>query len=289
MIIFYDDKNITNLFLNSDIIEIPNNKRKLLFGGNDNNLNNIIITDDYDNTTTYNDKLYIKLMKDENGKFKNDNIDHYYKLLKIHDELIFKKELLFEEFPEQLMGVKFIDPNSCVLEIGANIGRNSCVIGKILNDSSKLLVFEPHYETVNNDLVRNRDNNNLKFRIENGTISNYPLVQHYWNTKRRLYVQEPGWTPINTLTWSEVKQKYNDMNFDTLVLDCEGYIYNIVVDEPDFFNNFKTIIIENDFKNLDHKLFINNSLLKFNFVNVYREPGGFQPCYGCFYETWIKK
>ena len=40
------------------------------------------------------------------------------------------------------MSVIFINPNDCVLEIGGNIGRNSCVIGKILNDSNHLLVID---------------------------------------------------------------------------------------------------------------------------------------------------
>jgi hypothetical protein len=40
------------------------------------------------------------------------------------------------------MSIMFIKPDDCVLEIGGNIGRNSCVIGKVLNDSNNLLVIE---------------------------------------------------------------------------------------------------------------------------------------------------
>ena len=51
-----------------------------------------------------------------------------------------------DELPEQLMitflEVTFINPNDIVLEIGGNIGRNSYVIGKILNDRKNLMVIE---------------------------------------------------------------------------------------------------------------------------------------------------
>jgi len=42
----------------------------------------------------------------------------------------------------------YIKPNDCVLEIGGNIGRNSCVIGKLLSDSRNLLVVESDPESV---------------------------------------------------------------------------------------------------------------------------------------------
>jgi hypothetical protein len=40
------------------------------------------------------------------------------------------------------MEVMFINPDDCILELGGNIGRNSCVIGTILKDSNNLLVIE---------------------------------------------------------------------------------------------------------------------------------------------------
>ena len=62
-------------------------------------------------------------------------------LFNIHNEIIINHDNT-DEYPEQLMSVMFINPNDCVLEIGGNIGRNSCVISKILNDSNNLLVIE---------------------------------------------------------------------------------------------------------------------------------------------------
>ena len=63
-------------------------------------------------------------------------------LFNTHNEIIINYGNKYDEYPEQLTSVMFLNPNDCVLEIGGNIGRNSCVISKILNDSNKLLVIE---------------------------------------------------------------------------------------------------------------------------------------------------
>ena len=63
-------------------------------------------------------------------------------LSNIHNEIIINHGNKYDEYPEQLMSIMFIKSDDCVLEIGGNIGRNSCVISKILNDSNNLLVIE---------------------------------------------------------------------------------------------------------------------------------------------------
>ena len=85
------------------------------------------------------------------------------------------------------MSVMFINPDDCVLEIGGNIGRNSCVIGKILNDSNNLLVIESDPLSVLK-LEENKNINSLHFKIEGSAISKFPLVQKDWNTKPKLII-----------------------------------------------------------------------------------------------------
>ena len=84
-----------------------------------------------------------------------------------------------------------------------------------------------------------------------------------------------------------LKQKYN-MKFNVLVLDCEGAIYYILKNEPEILNDIETIIIENDFTDITHKVFVNNVFESYNFKIVYNKSGGFQPLYNCFYEVWKK-
>ena len=49
-----------------------------------------------------------------------------------------------------------------------------------------------------------------------------------------------------------MKNKYIS-TFDALVVDCEGALYSILIEEPDFFETFKTIIIGNDFNDVSQK------------------------------------
>ena len=61
---------------------------------------------------------------------------------------------------------------------------------------------------------------------------------------------------------------------------------------PEILNNIKLIIMENDYHNLEHKLYIDNKLREENFEVVYSHFGGWDntcPCYNNFFETWKKK
>jgi hypothetical protein len=89
------------------------------------------------------------------------------------------------------------------------------------------------------------------------------------------------------MSWLQIKNKYKII-FDTLVADCEGALYYILKEEPDFLENFKTIIIENDFYDIEHKQFVDSEFKRFNFKIDYTKSGGFGPCYNNFYEVWIK-
>jgi hypothetical protein len=77
----------------------------------------------------------------------------------------------------------------------------------------------------------------------------------------------------NTITWNDLKQKYC-MNFDVLVADCEGALYYILKDKPEFLNGFQTILIENDFTDITHKEFV-EEFKRNNFKPVYYLSGGF--------------
>lgn len=92
--------------------------------------------DDERNVQLYSSEEAVYLTK-KNQKFKNE----FYDLTKIHSILVFRHGNLQEEYPEQCLTCQFIRPHDIVLEIGGNIGRNSCIIASILNDSSNLSCF----------------------------------------------------------------------------------------------------------------------------------------------------
>lgn len=203
----------------------------------------------------------------------------------VHLQLHLKYGSFAEEYPEQLMTAMFLHPDAKVLELGGNIGRNSCVIGALLNDSRNLVSVES-CEADARLLQENRDINNLHFYIEAAAISKVPLIQFGWLTIPS-EIDQPGWTRVKTVTFDEVQRKYGIV-FDTLVADCEGALYYILRDDPNMLNNINTIIIENDFGDIENMLYVHNIFTSYGLRCVYNQAGGMGPCVANFYQVWIK-
>lgn len=189
-----------------------------------------------------------------------------------------------EEMPEQMMAVTFLTGSEKVLEIGGNIGRNSLVIGSIV-ENSNFVVMECD-ENIANQLEHNRNQNNMKFHIEKSALSKRQLIQKGWDTIPSDVILD-GYKKVNTISHAELKTKYN-INFDTLVLDCEGAFYYILMDMPEILENINLIIMENDYHNIEHKKFVDETLIKNKFNVVYSLAGGWGCCYGNFFEVWKK-
>ena len=98
----------------------------------------------------------------------------------------------------------------------------------------------------------------------------------------------PGYSKVNTITFAELTEKYG-IEFDTLVLDCEGAFYYILMDMPDIISNVRLIIMENDYNDASHKNYIDGVLRQNGFVVDYSEPGGWGYCANNFYEVWLKR
>lgn len=207
------------------------------------------------------------------------------KLARIHSELQLIHGNLQEEYPEQLMSAIFLSKNAKVLELGANVGRNSCVIGKILKNSKQLVAVES-CEGYANLLRENRDANGLKFSIEVAAVSKTPLIQYGWNTVPS-DVDVPGWTRVNTITFDELEKKYQIV-FDTFVIDCEGAFYHILRDDPKILKNIKLIIIENDFDEFQKMVEVQNIFKQYGLQCVYNVSYPDRPCGDNFFQVWKK-
>ena len=97
-----------------------------------------------------------------------------------------------------------------------------------------------------------------------------------------------GYSWVNTITWDELSEKYNIV-FDTLVLDCEGAFYYILLDMPEILRDIKLIIMENDYKEISHKQYIDQVMIDNNFYRDYVERGGWGPCSYNFFEVWKRR
>ena len=76
--------------------------------------------------------------------------------------------------------------------------------------------------------------------------------------------------------------------FDTLILDCEGAFYYILMDMPEVLSGVKLIIMENDYKVLEHKHYVDDVLRENDFRRDYVEQGGWGHCFHNFFEVWIR-
>ena len=181
------------------------------------------------------------------------------------------------------MVVKYLNGNEKVLEIGGNIGRNSLIIASILNNASNLVTLECDM-SIANQLKENRALNNFNFHIESSALSNRKLIQKGWDTMPSDTLID-GYKWVNTITLEELKVKY-DIKFDTLVLDCEGAFYYILMDMPEILTNINLIIMENDYHDLYKKEYVDSVLKQNYFYRDHVENGGWGPCENFFFEVW---
>lgn len=223
--------------------------------------------------------LYINL---ETNEIKIRNVEK--ELKKIQKKLKINFGGFHEEVPEQKMAIAYLTGNEKVLEIGGNIGRNSLIIGEIVK--SKNFVTLECDENIAKQLEYNRNQNGMDFFIENSALSKRKLIQSGWNTIPSEIVLE-GYKEINTISWEGLKSKYN-INFDTLVLDCEGAFYYILMDMPEILENINLIIMENDYHDINQKIYVDETLKKNNFNKIYSEGGGWGCCVDFFFEVWKK-
>lgn len=208
-----------------------------------------------------------------------------YKLEQIHQKLIFTGGDINEEYEEQIMAVKFISPKAKVLELGANIGRNTLVIGSILENSSNLITFEtsPIWANI---LKQNRDKNNMKFTIVNAALSKTPLYQKEWVC---LPTPGDGFKPVSIVDYQYVLENFGKP--DTLVADCEGSLLYIFQEFPEILHHVNLIIMENDYSRIEDKEFVDKCLIDNGFKCIYKQklgPEFIRVCQDNFYETWCK-
>ena len=262
-----DDHNRSYIFTD----HLPGVEKKIFIIIN----NNIF---DYDQSFT----VIINLIDYTINTIKNREIDNELNI--IHNKLHIKYGSLNDELIEQKMVVKYLTGNEKVLEIGSNIGRNSLVIASIVNNDNFLtLESDPD---IFKQLQVNKNLNDFTFHIENSALSKRKLIQQGWDTTPNDVLEE-GFKWVNVVDWDELKLKY-PIDFDTLILDCEGAFYYILKDMPEILDNIKLIIMENDYHDLSHKIYIDDVLCKNNFYNIYKHKGGWGHCYYNFYEVWQK-
>lgn len=206
--------------------------------------------------------------------------------------------LLEEEQQEQLLVASFIKKNDRVLEIGANRGRCSCIIAKLLRDpKSQLVVFECNPNVIPELTLRSVLIGG-EFTVEPFALSDKLLflgsngsdLLHSKGLGIRVYdTYEEGRIPIAVMPYSEFTQKYlTDSHFTTLVIDCEGAFKDIIEQCPNILKGVKTIIIENDCVNLEQYSAYTSFFLAEGFRRILALRGKSESLPFPFHEVYIR-
>lgn len=249
-----------------------------------------------DKTTTYNDGENIDIYvegdrspgRDLSMRVKTAGV--YFastetKLDYIHRNIIFIGGNIRDEYQEQYLTCKFLPSDAKVLEIGANIGRNTMTIASIIADETKFVTLECDPVSAS-ALAKNRSSNGFNFHIEDAALSDRRLFQKGWNTFTE-DIKPDDAVEIKTIKWHQLIEKYN-IDFDTIIADCEGALYIILNDHPEILDNIKLFIVENDYTDYNHKLSVDSILTDKGLRLKNRMHGGWGPCQHCFYEVWSR-
>uniref|UniRef100_A0A6C0KQ04 Methyltransferase FkbM domain-containing protein n=1 Tax=viral metagenome TaxID=1070528 RepID=A0A6C0KQ04_9ZZZZ len=209
------------------------------------------------------------------------------RLKALHQHLLFENGDITDELPEQLLSTQFIKEDAKVLEIGGNLGRNTLVISTLLKDPSQHVVLECNPKIVPL-LQHNLRLNNYSTHVEPSALSYTKLLHMDWVTVPVSEANEghKDWTEVPTITYEEIEKKYN-IQFDTLVADCEGALYYILKDNPSVLDTIKLVIMENDYHDVDQKQMVDAILYLKGFTRAHHVRGGWGPCFEYFYEVWV--
>ena len=236
-----------------------------------------------------------KIWWEQVGKYIKDPVLRLNELQKRFTLLIYEHGGFEAEYPEQLMIMRYVNENDKVLEIGGQVGRTSHIIQTIVNNPKHHVIMECdpktakklrtnlNFNTYNNAIIETAGLSHVKLYMTGGGV----------DAPRHFEKDIPsGAVEIPTITYSELCKKY-DIDFDVLVADCEGSLYYIFKEDPNMLNNIHTVIMENDYHDVNHKQTVDTILTSKGFKVIYKEIGvpwaSWSPCYEYFYEVWKKE
>ena len=173
----------------------------------------------------------------------------------------------------------YIQPDDCVLELGARYGGTSIACNLLLKDKTKQVSVEPD-SRVWKSLEENKKKSQCQFTILKGTISKEPqkIIKN-----SRQFSDGNDWA-----TYTEPASGYSPervenypiplLPFNVLIADCEGFLETFYNENKNFFKGLRLIILEKDRPD-----FCNYDRLKQEFLNL-----GFFCARDEFHSVYIK-
>jgi FkbM family methyltransferase len=141
---------------------------------------------------------------------------------------------------EQILVGKFVDPDDCVLELGARYGVVSHKINKMLKNKEDHVAVEPD-SRVWECLERNRKLYDDQYTIIKGFLSKAP---------REITGNGCGSSSYSVASSSTPSFSLEDIRrprpFTMLVIDCEGFMETFIQEFPEVFDTCKKVMFEQD-------------------------------------------
>lgn len=212
--------------------KMSNYKEIISLSGKNNIKKMYVVNDDQEDSYTLHNFLLLDVKTGRGINFYSrsysiaiNKLNYYHNIIRVSD----KKWM--HNFNFQLIILMFVPQSATVLEINGDLGFNSLIISSLLYKGSNLVVFELNSSCVKY-LKHNRDNNYLKFHVENKQLSYDRLVKKY------------------------------QINFDTLIINHRFNSYSV---NSDMLANINLIIIsglDKTRRNYDHKMLSDNNFFK---------------------------
>jgi FkbM family methyltransferase len=161
------------------------------------------------------------------------------------EEYNLKKFMIFryiEQYFQDLLKNKKIP---LIIDCGSNIGASSFYFSKIFEES-KIILVEPDYESY---IFSKKNLLEKNFFFLNNVISNQKQTVKFTNNKqdnRSSKIDTNGNVEIESLTVNEVINKFDITSHNTFLIkiDIEGYEKNLFMNNYEWIDKFKIIIIE---------------------------------------------
>lgn len=152
------------------------------------------------------------------------------------------------EFPMWKAMERHVPQDATIMEIGARFGTTTCQAAQMQGNSGRLVVVEPDAEA-HGALMANLKSHNCHARVMRGVLGSRPMAISGSGYGERTVdgANSTAAKKVPNFEWDAV-EKASGMKFDTLVMDCEGCLEQ-VMDQigPKLKSQINTFVLEGDF------------------------------------------
>ncbi|MBA7506944.1 hypothetical protein ES706_05659 [subsurface metagenome] len=161
-------------------------------------------------------------------------VNNYPMVLSFHEKGISHGLFInrVREIAETEILKEILKPGMCILEIGANIGYYTILMGKIIGKTGKIYLYEPYFPSFK-ILMKNIKLNNISTIVEanNLAVSNETKIKKFYLGKASNVhslinyssnTNNPNYIKVKTIDINEVLRNIN-RKIDLLRMDIEGH------------------------------------------------------------------